>query len=194
MNKELKRALRAQYRAARNALTADQQSHAAQQLCLQFTQAIQLQSEQHVGVYIANDGELSLSAVITQCWAKGINTYLPVLNTQQDGFLYFIHYHQDSPMQINRFGIPEPEFDKNSCITVENIDVLLMPLVAFDTQGKRLGMGGGFYDRTLAELGQSNKPSLIGIAHDCQESEYIPDEPWDIPLNHILTPTRFLTF
>ena len=66
-----------------------------------------------------------------------------------------------------------------------------MPLVGFDNKGNRLGMGGGFYDRTLANLDRlSYRPLLIGVAHDCQQADALPVMQWDIPLNAIVTPTQ----
>ena len=67
-----------------------------------------------------------------------------------------------------------------------------MPLVAFDKQGNRLGMGGGFYDRTLARLHEQNwqKPQLIGLAHECQKVDALPIESWDVPLKTIITPDK----
>ncbi len=70
-----------------------------------------------------------------------------------------------------------------------------MPLVAFDSQGQRLGMGGGFYDRTLAQTDLMKKsPLRIGLAHDCQYLDYLPVEPWDLPLAWVLTPKHTYQF
>lgn len=70
------------------------------------------------------------------------------------------------------------------------LDFLVVPLVGFDDQGRRLGMGGGYYDATLAFLRRRriwHKPYLIGLAFECQRVAEIPSEPWDIRLNAILT-------
>ncbi|BBN82699.1 hypothetical protein PA25_26840 [Pseudoalteromonas sp. A25] len=73
------------------------------------------------------------------------------------------------------------------------LDYLLMPLVAFDHLGNRLGMGGGYYDKTLARYYKEHmkKPELIGLAHDCQKVEQLPTEAWDVPLQQIITPSKF---
>ena len=97
-------------------------------------------------------------------------------------------------MTRNRFNIEEPTLDSTAIIELTAHDCLLMPLVGFDAKGNRLGMGGGFYDRTLAPLQRlcdgPPRPLLIGVAHDCQQVPVLPIEPWDIPLDVIITPTQ----
>jgi 5-formyltetrahydrofolate cyclo-ligase len=96
-------------------------------------------------------------------------------------------------MVANRYAILEPKLNCGQICPLPELDILLMPLVAFDEQGNRLGMGGGYYDRTLAKhyAEQREKPKLIGLAHDCQKVESLPIEAWDVPLQQILTPTKF---
>ena len=94
-------------------------------------------------------------------------------------------------MTTNRYAIFEPKLNCSQICPLPELDFLLMPLVAFDEQGNRLGMGGGYYDRTLAKhyAEKRAKPKLIGLAHDCQKVESLPIEAWDVPLQQILTPT-----
>ena len=89
----------------------------------------------------------------------------------------------------NRLGIPEPPLDIRNLATLSELDVLMVPLVAFDNQGQRLGMGGGFYDRTLQNWQQHNVLP-IGLAHDCQQVEALPVADWDVPLKAIITPSK----
>ncbi len=96
-------------------------------------------------------------------------------------------------MRPNRFGIPEPIARGRRLTLPWNLDLLLMPLVGFDTDCHRLGMGGGFYDRTLAYLRLRRswrRPRLLGLAHDCQRIERIEPRPWDIPLESVITECR----
>src|SRR5690606_17683083 len=93
----------------------------------------------------------------------------------------------------NKFGILEPDFKRTKYLPKKNLSLVFMPLVAFDKAGNRMGMGGGFYDRSFAykaKLKQS-KPKLIGLAHAFQELEYLPTEEWDIPLEGVLTDQKF---
>ena len=95
-------------------------------------------------------------------------------------------------MLVNRFGIPEPMLTKNNLCPLSQIDLIFTPLVAFDSSGNRLGMGGGFYDRTLAPIKRDQLTTqLIGLAHNCQQVDALSQDSWDIPLNGIVTPTEF---
>lgn len=95
-------------------------------------------------------------------------------------------------MTHNRYGILEPQLNCSHVSPVAQLDMILMPLVAFDSKGNRLGMGGGFYDRTLAHLpkNKAQRPTLIGIAHQCQFVDALPVASWDIPLDYIITDER----
>jgi 5-formyltetrahydrofolate cyclo-ligase len=123
---------------------------------------------------------------------------LPVLHPVCKGHLLFLEYGPHTTLVKNKYNIDEPELACHNVVPTSTIDVILMPLVGFDSKGNRLGMGGGYYDRTLAftQLTQFTQqiPILIGIAHDEQEVETLPFEPWDIPVDIIVTPKRILTF
>lgn len=92
-------------------------------------------------------------------------------------------------MIVNRFGIPEP--DRNAKrLPSRLLSVVLLPLVGFDSDGNRLGMGGGFYDRTFgyAIHSSARRPRLIGVAYECQRSaDGLPRRPWDVPLDGVVT-------
>ena len=102
----------------------------------------------------------------------------------------FAPYRPDSSLQLNRFNIPEPQVRPSEWRSASQLDLLLLPLVAFDAQGNRVGMGGGFYDRTLAYLQHRRhwrKPVLIGLAHEVQKTDGLTTQSWDIPLDTIIT-------
>jgi 5-formyltetrahydrofolate cyclo-ligase len=79
-------------------------------------------------------------------------------------------------------------------VPLRKLDVVLLPLVAFDRRGNRLGMGGGFYDRTFAPRGRGrvSAPRLIGLAHGFQQVAELVDQPWDVPLRGVLTDSGWL--
>lgn len=187
-------ALRRELRAKRQALDALQQQQAAEQACERLLALEPLQSATHIALYLANDGELDPHPSIRALWSLDIHVYLPVIDEQQH--LRFAPYTANSTMASNRYGIPEPQCDAAHLITIAELDVLVVPLVGFDAQGQRIGMGGGFYDRALADWYQGKFPALhpLGFAHDCQRVDSIPTEPWDIPLPRILTPSKLWQF
>ena len=186
---ELRKQQRQTLRQARNNLSHSTQQEASQALIEQYATFIkQLDlTPSRVALYISNDGEISPQLLCHQLWSQGISTYLPILDKQA---LRFNLYNQDSQWQDNRFGIPEPV--NGQVLAGQELDIVFMPLVGFDRQGGRLGMGGGFYDRTFEGKNPTQTPLLIGLAHDCQEVDKLPIESWDIPLNGILTPTKII--
>ena len=127
-------------------------------------------------------------AAIKQAWGNGQKVYLPVLDPIRKGFLWFVEYKANSRMRNNRFGIPEPDPRFNKRIKPRFLHAIGLPLVAFDATGNRLGMGGGFYDRSFEFCRQAGtKPKLFGLAHYCQQVENLPVESWDIQLKEIIS-------
>jgi 5-formyltetrahydrofolate cyclo-ligase len=187
--------IRQQIRAARRSLNTEMQQQASLDLVQQLLAQKEIQQAQHIALYLTNDGELDTKALIQALWQQGKSLYLPLLHPVVPGYLVFQLYQPDTTLTPNRFGIGEPHLNCSQLCPVSQLDLIFTPLVAFDLQGQRLGMGGGFYDRTLSQLPPgANNPLLIGLAHDCQQVDAVPTEAWDIPLPIICTPSRFLRF
>lgn len=144
----------------------------------------------HIAVYLPNDGEIDPAFFMVLAQQLGKTCYLPVLHPILTNRLWFSRYTTRTPMHHNRFGIPEPHRPKvNDRRAPWAMDVVLLPLVGFDANGGRLGMGGGFYDRTFAYTRHhcGPRPRLIGLAHALQEVERLPVASWDIPLEAVVT-------
>lgn len=142
-----------------------------------------------VALFLSFDGELDTQPLIDLLWRSGKKVYLPVLHPFSPGNLLFLNYHPASELLINRLKIQEPKLDVRDVLPLSELDVLITPLVAFDVNGQRLGMGGGFYDRTLQNWQQYGLHP-VGYAHDCQQVEQLPVEKWDIPLPAVVTPSK----
>lgn len=182
---------RKHFREARNNLSAKAQQQAAADVAHRLSSLPELRDARRVAAYLDNDGEVSLGELILLLQTRAVATSLPVLHPFSGKHLLFLDYTPHTPMKKNRFGIAEPELRCQSVRLLAEHQVILMPLVGFDNKGNRLGMGGGFYDRTLANLDRlSYRPLLIGVAHDCQQADALPVMQWDIPLNAIVTPTQ----
>ena len=187
--------IRHDIRKARNNLSKNQQELAAESLKVNFIQHLKRYNtteNSQIALYLSNDSELDTSLLIKELWTKNHLVYLPVIHPFNGTTLYFQRYEENSPMRANRYAILEPKLNCSQICPLQDLDYLLMPLVAFDSHGNRLGMGGGFYDKTLARYHNENwqKPQLIGLAHQCQHVESLPVEPWDVPLNFIITPHK----
>ncbi|TCP94889.1 5-formyltetrahydrofolate cyclo-ligase [Cricetibacter osteomyelitidis] len=177
--------IRRQIRKIRQNLTALKQQQAEQQITAQALALIVQKQAQHIGLYLSFDGELSTKLLIETLWQQGKSVYLPLLHPFCKGHLLFLHYTPDTPMLANQFSIPEPQLDVTKIIPINKLDIIFTPLVAFDHKGNRLGMGGGFYDRTLQDWQQKHFIP-VGLAHKCQQVDKLPVESWDIPLERIL--------
>jgi len=192
--------IRIAIREKRNALTLPFQNDSATQLVSQLAKNSRITKAKSIAIYLSSDGELNTTPFIQWCWQNNIRTYLPVIHPFSKGHLLFIEYNQTTKMKRNIYGILEPQLNVTKIKRPDTIDIMFTPLVAFDNSGQRLGMGGGFYDRTLSRWYQSfqqNKQSLpfpIGLAHDCQKIAEVPAESWDIPIPEIITPTQHYIF
>ena len=181
----LRNQLRQQIRKTRANLTALQQQQAEDSITQQALALIEERNAQHIALYLSFDGEISTDKLIKILWAQGKQVYLPVLHPFNPNHLLFLRYLPDTPMLKNKFGIWEPKFNVQNVLPLDELDILFTPLVAFDKQGNRLGMGGGFYDRTLQNW-QNSSFIPVGLAHQCQQVEQLPTEAWDVPLHKIL--------
>jgi len=139
--------------------------------------------------YLANDGELDPTWLVRRAWANGRHCYLPVLVDRPEPMLRFAPYTPGTRFRCNRFGIPEPDVPRRELLPARALDLLLLPLVAFDDLGNRLGMGGGYFDRTLAyQLGRSwVRPRLLGVGYAFQQVPTLAAAAWDVPLHGIVT-------
>lgn len=176
-----KQSLRKRMRETRRALSASEQASHAKAVA--ETVAGRLADSDTVGVYLVRDGELDLTPLIDICWQRGVAVAVPVIAGQE---LRFAAYRCGESMRRNRFGIAEPAEPAWRTPTL-----LLVPLVAFDATGQRLGMGGGYYDRYL-----SAHPDLrrVGAAHDCQRVAAVPAAGNDVTLTAVVTERGWQSF
>ena len=162
------RTLRQQLRSKRRALSEHEQAHLSQQAVQQLVHHRLFRSANHIACYLPNDGELDLTPLMSQAWTMGKMVYLPVLSPIHRNHLHFLPYRPKDELVPNRFGIPEPVIRSRRMVETTRLDLVLMPLVGFDNKGNRLGMGGGFYDRSFAFLRRRRfwrKPGLVGGAN-----------------------------
>jgi len=187
--------IRQSRRHLRQQLTHRTQGEHGQLLCQNTAKLKHYRNARHLALYLANDGEIDPSALIDHARFLGKEIYLPILSPLKNS-LYFAPLEADSKLKLNRFNIPEPECHPSKWKTAGQLDLLLLPLVAFDEQGNRMGMGGGFYDRTLAYRRHRQhwkKPVLVGLAHEIQKVDRLDSQNWDIPLDFIITEKQIYT-
>ena len=190
----LKASIRKTMRTRRRMLSEKDQTLASGQLRHQLQKSGLLTNSRHLGLYIGNDGELDPSPAIPPLYRLGIHCYLPRLGANSSHTMHFASYTPGQTLTKNSFGIPAPSRRVSRLMPAFLLSTVLVPLVAFDLSGNRIGMGGGFYDRLFDPRKVSRRPKLIGVAYEFQKANQLPCEPWDIPLDGVITDQHYYRF
>jgi len=190
MMHDSRKQLRKQLRAARRGLSRSEQKRASLQLARNLSKTSLFVRSRHIAFYLAADGEINPSLLLAHSRRLHKHCYLPVLQRWPSTQMSFQRLVPKQRWIRNRYGIREPKPNRKLQVKPWRLDLVLMPLVGFDAQGNRLGMGGGFYDRTFAYRRirpDWQKPILLGLAHHCQKTAALPAASWDIPLDGIVS-------
>ncbi len=185
--------VRRRLRAAREALTPTEQRDHARAVARSLGRQPLFLRARRIGAYWRTKGEIDPFPLLRAANARRKRCFLPVLRSHTHNKLWFLEYRPGDPLVRNRFDIPEPRLRNRRVRLPWSLDLLLVPLVGFDAACNRLGMGGGYYDRTLAYLAARRfwrRPLLIGIAHECQRVLRLETNPWDVPLDMVVTEER----
>lgn len=186
-----KTALRRQLRKARASIKPRQRRLAAAAFTRNVIRSGVLLRYRRIGFYLPMPVELDLRPLINEALWRQCECYLPVVPKGRGKRMRFTRLHPDNGWYLNRYRIPEVAARRS--LPARALDLVFVPLVGFDEAGNRLGMGGGYYDATLAFLSrrkQWHKPLLIGAAYECQRVDQLPADPWDRPLDWVITEAR----
>ena len=181
--------LRAELRAKRRALLPDERASASRQFARILRRSNLLRPGRRVAVYVAHDREADPSAIVRLARRNRCALYLPAIADYRRRRMEFRRYARDTRLRPNRYGIAEPERAAPR-IAVRHLDLVLVPLVAVDPSGTRLGTGAGFYDRCLQHLRAGRRwrrPKLIGLGYEFQRVATLEARAWDVPLDALLT-------
>ena len=182
-----RRELRQRLAERRRALSPHERMSAAQGLRRSLEQLPEYFTDVRVAGYWASNGELPLNLVIPPLATRGQQFLLPVIGSNKQ--LRFAPWQSGEDVQPNRYGIPEP-VNTDEVLEPFQLDLVFVPLLAFDRRGNRLGHGGGYYDRSFAFLNDQVRPTqplLVGIAYAFQELPEVSEEDWDVPLDFVAT-------
>jgi 5-formyltetrahydrofolate cyclo-ligase len=193
------RALRQRLRAQRRDLPPAARQQAALAVAARLAEWPVFLAARRIAGYWACDGELNPCPLLERAWSAGQQVFLPILRDDASQPLQFAPYWRDTPLRCNRFRIPEPDTSPADWLEPAALDVVLTPLVAFDPVGARLGMGGGFYDRSFAfrrdpATGHEQHPWLVGLGYAFQQVAALPRQPWDVPLDGVVTEAALTLF
>lgn len=188
MNKEERHALRDSLRKARKALSDAQQSEAAATLATLVADESFFKDAKKIAFYLGVDGEIDPRPLVDLALGAGKDCYLPVINQDTQETLSFAPFDTETELIENQWGISEPPLPEEEMSSTD-FDVVFVPLVGFDANCFRLGMGKGFYDRTFSFkiFNRRSQPLLVGLAHECQLTEPFPTASWDVRLDAVVT-------
>jgi 5-formyltetrahydrofolate cyclo-ligase len=182
--------IRQQLRKQREQLSSVERNLASQAIVNTILESPVYRSSQRVATYWPVKNEVDTLPFITQALEHGKQVYLPVLSGLNKQFLHFARYLPECEMTVNEFNIPEPQVKAKDLVDPIQLDLVVTPLLGFDEQLNRIGMGGGYYDRTFEFLLTKKKwfkPILVGVAYECQKLPAINSNPWDVPLAQVIT-------
>ena len=180
------KAIREEFRARRRALTLEHIDSASAQLTQRLLQLPETQASKTIAIYIAHENEIDTMYFMQELVGMNKELFLPVMTGNT---LEFFRYELNDNLTAATNGISQPQAKSHQRIDVSSLDLMFLPLVAFDPQCYRLGRGGGFYDRALGKMLVDTKarPCLVGLAYDFQRVDSLPVDPWDVPLDAVVT-------
>ena len=185
----MKDQIRQRLRKQRSELPLDSFNQMSSAIAQNIRESEDFKNAQRIGFYHSVRGEADPSSLRS----TDKHFFLPVLSKNLNEGLVFIELNTDTQFENNKFSIPEPVYDKEKIVAANTLDLVIVPLLGFDRNGNRLGMGGGFYDRCFAfKKQQSTKPLLVGYAYDFQEVNSLKPESWDVGLDMIATQSELI--
>lgn len=190
-----KSALRRELRARRAAVPPRARHLAGLLLVRHALRQRLLARKRRIGFYMPAKSEIDVLPLLDRARFMGVDCYLPIVPRRGHRKLWFIRLGDRAAWTLNRYGIPEYQHAPARKVRATGLDVLFMPLLGFDDQGWRVGMGGGYYDASLAGLGQRRffrQPRRVGVAFASQQVDRVPRDTWDIPLSGVLTERGYL--
>jgi 5-formyltetrahydrofolate cyclo-ligase len=178
--------LRSQIRSARRALDPAVRRASDQRIQQRTFEVLAARSPGLAALSMPTDGEADIATLAPALRSAGWTIALPVVGTGDEPTLDFVVWEDGAELLANRFGIPEPAVGES--VPVGDLDVVVVPAVAVDTEGHRLGFGAGFYDRALAERRADSL--LVAAVHDAQFVDHVPADDHDVHVHVVVTPER----
>jgi len=182
--------LRQRLRLERLQLPGAARKTASERVCERLAQLSVFRRARRVAAYHAVRGELDLAPLLQWVTAPAKHWYLPVIHPGRERTMRFVPYDPAHEPALNRYGIPEPDPAAAPAIRPQDLDLVLLPLVAFDAEGRRIGMGAGYYDRAFQFLRthpRPTRPLLIGVGYSFQRVDKIEPQPWDVTLDCVVS-------
>ena len=171
---------------ARRAMSPEERHSASAKICSRVIRSHEFFAATSIACYLPMSDEVDPSRIIERAWCAKKRIFCPV--TEKRGKMFYRRLERDTPLERNSFGLWEPA--DGEVIPARQFDLVLTPLVAFDDDNNRIGMGGGYFDRYFAFQKRPTRwlrPKLLGLAFACQKVEKIASNPWDIRLYGVVS-------
>ncbi len=198
MNSSLDReSVRREMRARRRSISSRDRTLTSERFASIARRSGLLKPGLQLALYLPYGSEADPSALLRCARKLRCAVHLPLITNYRRSQMRFVPYDQGDRLVRNRYGILEPLARRLDSVSVRRLDVIFIPVVAVDRSGSRIGSGAGFYDRALHHLRGSRtwrRPKLIGLAFDFQLIERIQRQPWDVPLDALLTEKNLYRF
>jgi 5-formyltetrahydrofolate cyclo-ligase len=181
----------------RQALTALEIRTLSSQIHKQIDSSPLFLKSNRLAFYLPHQGEVDTIPLLQKALLMKKQCFLPVLHPIKHNRLLFVEYFHGDKLNKNNYGILEPHLTNREIVASWSLDIIFLPLVAFDEAGHRIGMGGGYYDRTLAfkkKKRQRSKPTLVGLAYEFQKNSQVPVANWDVSLEAAVTEKKIYSF
>jgi len=185
--------LRKSLRSARRSITPEQRAEKSLLIARNLARYLPFRRCKKIAVYLSLPEEVDTSPVIelAQLLRKAI--YLPVINTrvwQEQSMMFALYLPGETPLRENRFGIREPAVNPGNCIRGIDLDFVCVPVVGFNDRCDRIGMGGGYYDKTF-DRRRFQQSKLVGLAFEGQQADFVPAS-HDVPMQAMITEDRVI--
>ncbi len=190
----IRQELRREMRQRRRALSNRERQAAARAVASRLRSLMHLRHNLRVAIYLSAGAELDTAPLLALLRRHGCRIFVPRVRGERETLIFL---PLQPPLQTSRFGIPEPRLEPHRRVDPRNLDLVLVPLLAFGPRGERLGSGLGFYDQTFAFLRQRRawkKPRLVGLAYHWQGVQRLQSEQWDVPLSAVVTDREVVRF
>ena len=189
--------IRREVRSRRRSISSSDRAAAARSFAVIADRMHLLRPGARIALYQAYGSEADPKFITRKALARGCEVFLPVITQRRTSRMHFFAFERDARLVRNSFGIFEPARKASARISPRRLDIIFMPLVAFDDRGSRLGSGAGFYDRCVRHLHVGRRwrrPKLIGVAFAQQRVEQLQSASWDIPMDAVITERSFQRF
>lgn len=206
--------IRTRIKSERQTLTSPFMQRSAIALLGHISQSQLIENHDNIAFYLPTGGEISCLPIIEYALSLGKKCYVPKIRTSRKRSMWFLPYTGRDSVEKGKYGIFEPTASTSQAIATSELQLVFMPLVAFDSAGNRLGMGGGYYDTVFGNSNpgskqsdskgsslkgtglqkNSQRPQLIGLAYNLQKVPHVPTEKWDLKMDAVITPNHYHRF